>query len=135
MDPYATEYEDQEEKGRNMPDYSAFQQQMQKEALRQKQLQLELALQQKYMEEELIEEELKNLPSTVQQHQTSKGVKYVQQVTLPQQMPDDKTYMYSSVMGGDVSAKSQNFIIFWSWGKICVRMTKMVDWEKMTYMA
>lgn len=103
MDPYATDYEEilVENTGRNM-DYntaSAFQQ-MQKEALRQKQLELEMALKQKYMEEEMIEEELKSLqqPATVQSTQKNSGTRYVQQVQLPSHDPDESTYMYSSIM-------------------------------------
>ena len=56
---------------------------------------------QKHMEEELIEEELRSLPTTIQQQQPEirSGTRYVQHVALPNGgRPDEKAYMYSSVM-------------------------------------
>ena len=56
---------------------------------------------QKHMEEELIEEELKRLPTTIQQQQPDirSATRYVQHVALPSKSrPDEKAYMYSSVM-------------------------------------
>ena len=69
--------------------------------LRQKQENLEAALIQKHMEEELIEEELRSLPTTVQQQHPDirSGTRYVQHVSLPNNgRPDENAYMYSSVM-------------------------------------
>ena len=102
---YATGYEDSVP--RHMPaqddhDYSVIQE-MQLQALRQKQVkQLEQALQQKHLEEQLLEEELTLLRKKKKsqlEHNSSSG--YVQQVALPHGMPDDKAYMYSSVMNAE----------------------------------
>ena len=99
---YATGYEDSVP--RHMPahdddhDYSVIQE-MQLQALRQKQVkQLEQALQQKHLEEQLLEEELTLLRK---KKKSQLEHNYVQQVALPHGMPDDKAYMYSSVMNAE----------------------------------
>jgi hypothetical protein len=111
---YATDYEEAvaatptlseaEELARQMPDYNTIQQ-MQQEQLHQKQQHLRQALKQKHIEEELLEDELFNLPQTVQQRQPElrDTSRYVQHVSLPHQMPDHQTYMYSSVMSEDIN--------------------------------
>jgi len=116
MDAYSTDYDQEtisDQQARDMPnDYAAYQQmqnaayqQMQMEdLLRQKQENLEAALIQKHMEEELIEEELRSLPTTVQQQHPDirSGTRYVQHVSLPNNgRPDENAYMYSSVMPDD----------------------------------
>lgn len=80
---------------------AAYQQMQMEDLLRQKQENLEAALIQKHMEEELIEEELRSLPTTVQQQHPDirSGTRYVQHVSLPNNgRPDENAYMYSSVM-------------------------------------
>ena len=76
-------------------------QKMQMKALRRKQEDLEIALQQKKIEEQLIEEQLKRLPATIQsqQEELKSATRYVQHVALPRGNPDENTYMYSSIMG------------------------------------
>ena len=95
---YATDYE---ESPRHMPDedYNVIQE-LQRQAFMQKQAQLEQALKQKHLEEQLIEEELSLLKNR-QPEMPASG--FVQQVALPHGIPDDKAYMYSSVMS-DVSS-------------------------------
>lgn len=101
---YATGYEDSVP--RHMPahddhDYSVIQE-MQLQALRQKQVkQLEQALQQKHLEEQLLEEELTLLRKKKKSQLEHNSSGYVQQVALPHGMPDDKAYMYSSVMNAE----------------------------------
>ena len=107
MDAYGTDYES-DNQGRDMPnsqnglpDYAEMYQQMQMEAiLRRKQEKLQKAIHQKHLEEDMLEEELNRLPSTIQQNQPElrTATRYVQHVALPNHSPDDKTYMYSSVM-------------------------------------
>ena len=62
-------------------------------AMMKKQEQLQMAIQQKKMEEQLLEEELlkveRNNPETM--------TRYVQQVALPNSNPDENTYMYSTI--------------------------------------
>ena len=81
-------------------DYSAYQQMQMEALLRQKKENLEAQLIQKHLEEERIEEELKSLPTTIQQQQPDlrTATRYVQHVALPNSRPDEKAYMYSSVM-------------------------------------
>ena len=110
---YATDYEDSVP--RHMPahddhdhDYSVIQE-MQLQALRQKQVnQLEQALQQKHLEEQLLEEELTMLRKKKKRQPEHE---YVQQVALPHGMPDDKAYMYSSVMTSQDPMVDTNDII------------------------
>ena len=107
MDYANTDYDEVEvevdEQGRDMPttDYALIQH-LQMEALRRKQEQLQKALVQKHLEEQLIEEELNQMQPalTIQQQQPElrSGTRYVQHVALPKGVPDDKAYMYSSVM-------------------------------------
>ena len=62
-------------------------------AMMKKQEQLQMAIQQKKMEEQLLEEELlkveRNNPETM--------TRYVQHVALPNSNPDENTYMYSTI--------------------------------------
>ena len=87
---YATNYEESPRQMQN-EDYSVIQQ-LQRQAMLQKQAQLEQALKQKHLEEQLIEEEL----TQIKHRQDDSG--FVQQVALPNGIPDDKAYMYSSLM-------------------------------------
>jgi len=113
MDAYSTDYDKEEnisdQQARDMPndympnDYSAYQQMQMEALLRQKKENLEAQLIQKHMEEERLEEELKSLPTTIQQQQPDirSATRYVQHVALPNSRPDETAYMYSSVMADD----------------------------------
>ena len=68
---------------------------MQMQAMMKKQEQLQLALQQKKMEEQMIEAELEKNYQNKQIDNTN--TRYVQHVALPNSNPDDKTYMYSTI--------------------------------------
>jgi len=93
-DSYESEEDMYEEEARNMPDYSALQQ-MQMQAMMKKQEQLQLALQQKKIEEQMIEAELEK--SYQNKQIDNSNTRYVQHVALPNSNPDEKTYMYSTI--------------------------------------
>ena len=68
---------------------------MQMQAMMKKQEQLQLALQQKKMEEQMIEAELEK--SYQNKQIDNSNTRYVQHVALPNSNPDEKTYMYSTI--------------------------------------
>ena len=68
---------------------------MQMQAMMKKQEQLQLALQQKKIEEQMIEAELEK--SYQNKQIDNSNTRYVQHVALPNSNPDEKTYMYSTI--------------------------------------
>ena len=86
--------------GSDMSDYQAAIQQMQMQQMIKKQEELEIALQQKKLEEMMIEDELHKLPKKAESM-----TRYVQHVALPKTNPDSNTYMFSTI-SMDVSGVS-----------------------------
>ena len=103
MDSYGYESDmmsDTDMSGSDMSDYQAAIQQMQMQQMIKKQEELEIALQQKKLEEMMIEDELHKLPKKAESM-----TRYVQHVALPKTNPDSNTYMFSTI-SMDVSGVS-----------------------------
>ena len=94
---------------------------MQMQAMMKKQEQLQLALQQKKMEEQMIEAELEK--SYQNKQIDNSNTRYVQHVALPNSNPDEKTYMYSTIsldvrffwegiLGSPENCANRNFKLF-----------------------
>jgi len=116
MDSYGYESDmmsDTDMSGSDMSDYQAAIQQMQMQQMIKKQEELEIALQQKKLEEMMIEDELHKLPKKAESM-----TRYVQHVALPKTNPDSNTYMFSTISMDDptvneiIPARSANSFVY-----------------------
>ena len=107
---------------------------MQMQAMMKKQEQLQLALQQKKIEEQMIEAELEK--SYQNKQIDNSNTRYVQHVALPNSNPDEKTYMYSTIsldvrifwegiLGSPENSPNRNFKLIF---KISKNSELVMDW-------